>query len=190
MPTSRQIARLYSLARNCALSHADVIAELQALYQVDSTKRLSAVQYEQYTTHLVRYSETLCAGHGLPPQAAAPRPGMFASYGHLSEFADSVRTFGRLWPGQMTEDDALVLSLLLDKFRLYRTRDRKLSQRQLDQFVAKVGRFPVAVFRAAGAEYLAKHTRQPEAYFLGICKGMLRDQSALAAQIHGGLQLV
>lgn len=189
MPTGRQIGRLYALGHAAGMDHATVKDELSALYQVSSSKDLTALQYEQYTTHLQRQVDAQAHGRSLPPADAQPRYGMFASAAHLSEFANSVRTFGRAWPGQMTDDDVTLLSILLDKFRLYRTRDRKLSQKQLDDFIDAAAKFPLWVFRAAGEIYLAHYTHKPEKYFLGIMKNVLRDRQREAAARQGDLAL-
>lgn len=189
MPTHRQIARLYALASRCGYNHVQVKTALDSLYGVSSSKDLTPVQYEQFTADLDRELRAQAHGRDLLAEEAVPRAGMFASAAHLVEFADSVRTFGRAWPAQMTEEDVTLLAILLDKFRLYRVRDRKLSQKQVDEFIDAAGKFPLWVFRAAGDIYLAHYTHKPEKYFLGIMKNVVRDRQREAAARQGDLAL-
>lgn len=189
MPTPRQISRLYALASRCGYNHVQVKTALHSLYGVSSSKDLTAMQYEQFTADLERELHAAAIGRDLPPAEAEPRYGMFASAAHLAEFANSVHTFGRAWAGQMTDDDVTLLSILLDKFRLYRTRDRKLSQKQVDDFIDAAGKFPLWVFRAAGEIYLSHYTHKPERYFLGIMKNVVRDRQREAAARQGDLAL-
>lgn len=190
MPTARQIGRLYALASRCGYNHDQVIAALQSLYGVGSSKGLSPLQYESFTAELTREVGAQAQGRGLPEADAQPRYGMFASAAHLTEFATSVRTFGRAWGGQMTDEDVTLLAILLDKFRLYRTRDRRVSQKQLDDFIDTAGQFPLWVFRAAGEIYLGHYTNKPEKYFIGILKNVVRDQQREAAARQGDLALI
>ena len=80
MPTDRQISRLYALARNAGLSHADVTDELQSRYGVSSSRRLSPGQYEAYTADLIRRHA---------PVEGLYREGMYAAGDHLREFAEA-----------------------------------------------------------------------------------------------------
>jgi hypothetical protein len=189
MPTGRQIGRLYSLGHALGMDHDTVKQELQVLYGLSSSKDLSPIQYEEYTTHLQRQINAAATDRQLPPDEAEPRYGMYASAAHLAEFANSVQTFGRAWAGQMADEDVVLLSILLDKFRLYRVRDRKLSQKQVDDFVDAAAKFPLWVFRAAGEIYLGHYTHKPEKYFLGIMKNVIRDRQREAAARQGDLAL-
>lgn len=183
MPTDRQIARLYTLASRAGLTHAAVKSELDTRYGAASSRDLQDFQYEQYCTDLTRRHR---------PTEGTYRAGAYASLAHLHEYAQSLVAFGKLWRREATEQDGKILAVVLDDFRNYRVRDARLSQRQLDTIVAKLAAFPLEIFRRAAAEWLAKHRDMNEKYFLGIMKGMTKDDArhqARAAQ-PGGLQRV
>lgn len=190
MPTSRQIGRLYSLGRALGLDHDATRALLTERYHVASSKNLSTYQYEEFTRDLQRQVHAAAVGRGLAPEDAQPRFGSYSSFDQLAAYAESVLTTGRAWPGQMTLTDAELLALLLDKFRLYRSRDRRLSQKQLDDFVADAGRYQPWVFRSAAEIYLGGHTDKPEKYFLGICQHVVADRNRELAAQQRDLQLV
>jgi hypothetical protein len=189
-PTARQIGRLYNLARLCALDHDATKALLQEQYQVASSKDLTMYQYEAFTAELQRHADTIARGRQLPPAAAHPRDGMYASAEHLREFAQGVKDFRRAWADDLTDDDVTVLAVILDKFRLYRSRDRKLSQAQLDEFLTSAGKFQLWVFRRACEIYLSSYTTKPERYFLGIMKNVVRDRNRELAAAQRDLLLV
>jgi hypothetical protein len=181
-PNQRQIKRLYALSHAAGLTHAQVKAELLDRYGITSSKALRDFQYEDYCTDLIRRAR---------PEPGAYRDGAYASAPHLREYAFAAFEFGRLWPGDMEHEDAQALTIILDDFRMHRVRDQKLSQRQLDNFIDHLAGFPVEVFRRAASEWLAKHRTQGEQYFIGIMKGMMRDDAHKArAQQTSSLQLI
>ncbi len=182
MPTDRQISRLYALARNAGLTHADVTDELQARYGVASSRGLSPAQYEAYTADLIRRNT---------PVDGVYRDGAYSAPHHLREFAAGCRQFGRLWPGAMTEGDVTALTILLDDWRRYRARTRALSQRQMDGIVRMLGRYPIVVFRAAAAIWLERYrTGHDEKYFKAICEHLQRDEASRRAGLQGRLEVV
>jgi hypothetical protein len=181
MPTDRQIARLYALANRAGLSHDQVIAELFDRYEAMSSKSLQGFQYEQYCTDLQR--------RGKSPEGSY-REGAYASADHVREYVESAVQFGRLWRGEMTDQDARALIVVMDDFRRHRTRDRRLSQKQMDAICDKLRAFPLEIFRRAAGEWLAKYRSRGEKYFVGIMKGMMRDDAHQAALSQGTLQLV
>lgn len=182
MPTDRQIARLYALATKAGLSHADTRAELQERYGVASSKDLLPHQYEQVCTDLQRR---------LRPTEGQPRDGAYAAPDHLVEYARGLQQFGTIWRGRMTDDDVRLMTILLNDFRLYRTRDRRMSQRQLDQFIRSLARFDITIFRRASEVWLTHYrTGKNERYFLGICLHIQRDDASRRAGLQTTLELV
>jgi hypothetical protein len=172
MPTDRQIARLYALGNHAGLTHAAVKAELFQLYGVDSSKALAAWQYEAYCTDLQRRQK---------PAAGPVKDNAFSAPADMLEIAASARQFGRLWPGKMTDDDVTLLAHLLNDWRLYRSRDRRLSQRQIDALLIKLSAVPLAVFRRAAAIWLERYRARNEKYFFGICQHVQADADREAA---------
>jgi len=201
MPTDRQIARLYTLAHRCGLGRTDVHEDLQIRYGVPSSKQLTPLQYEAYTTDLTRRCRAVaspppCSGRGARHSEATAggvgdyRESAYTSAEQLRQFADAAIAFGKLWPREANDQDAVALAIILDDFRAHRVRDRKLSQRQLDRFVDLLAGFPLEIFRRAAAEWLAKYRTRGEKYFVGIMTGMMRDDAHQAAAARGTLQLI
>lgn len=182
MPTARQIARLYTLAHACGLTHAQVKAQLQQCYGVDSSKQLTARQYEAVT---LDYERRIKAGtHAAPAAApdeldgALPASGMYTNAAQIRESVDGCLVFQRLWVGEPFEaSDALALSLVIDDCRLYRSRDRKLSQKQVDWIVEQTNKYPLWAFRRAANTWLEKYRGCNERYFIGVLAGVVKDQA-------------
>jgi len=170
MPTNRQIARLYALAGRAGLARPDVHDELQGRYGVASSKLLQPWQYEGYTMDLQRRAR---------PDEGSYRPGMYAAAEDLAEFAQSAVQFGRLWPNEgATDDDALLLTHLLNDWRRYRTRTARLSQKQMDALLDKLNRVGLPVFRQAARIWLERYRTKNEDYFFGVCQHVVADARA------------
>jgi len=167
MPSTRQIARLYTLAHRAGLTRADVHGELEARLGITSSKLLSSSAYEGYTADLLRRSR---------PSAPPYRPGSYASAEDLRDFAAASVRFGLLWLDQgATEDDVALLTHLLNDWRLYRVRTQRLSQKQLDALLSKLNAVPLPVFRAAAAIWLERYRMKNEDYFFGVCQHVQAD---------------
>lgn len=200
MPTPRQIGRLYALAARCGLNHEQALGELNERYAVTSSRQLRDHQYEEYTAGLTRRASSQPARAPQAPPPSSPgaagavpafRAGAYSSADQLLDFANAVRHFGRLWPGRMTPEDSVLLAHLLNDWRLYRIRDRKLSQRQLDNLVDRLRPLDPATFRAAGVIWLEHYrTGKNEKYFFGICQHLEADRASHQAAQQGRLQLV
>ena len=171
MLTRNQIIHLYTTGREAGMDHNQVKAELSAIYGVSTSKDLTYDQYREYARHLSQLR---------PPKAGAQREGKAkagycASHPQLAEFVAALHRFNPLWPGQATAQDLECLVFVLDKFRNYRVRDRRLSHRQVRELVAKIAQFPLWVFRKAYGVYVAGATAKPEEYFIGIMAHTCRD---------------
>ncbi len=171
MPTDRQIARLYALGNHAGLNHAAVIAELADRYGVDSSKDLQPWQYEAYCTDLQRRQR---------PAAGPVKDSAYAAPDDMYQVAVAAKTFGRLWQ-HMTDDDVTLLAHLLNDWRLYRSRDRRLSQRQIDALLVKLAAVPLPVFRRAATVWLERYRNRNEKYFFGICQHVQADLAREAA---------
>ena len=171
MPTDRQIARLYALGNHAGLNHAAVKAELFERYGVDSSKDLLPWQYEAYCTDLQRRQR---------PEAGPVKDNAYSAPADMLEIAASARQFGRLW-AHMNEDDVTLLAHLLNDWRLYRSRDRRLSQRQIDKLLDKLAAVPLPVFRRAATIWLERYRARNEKYFFGICQHVQADLAREAA---------
>ena len=172
MPSRRQINRFWSLARNAGLDHAAVHSELDRLYGLSSSRDLTPSQYEEYTLSLLRRGR---------PEEGLYREGAYSDAESLASYAETAVRFGRLWRDlDSTDDDLQLLILLLNDFRLYRARDRRLSQKQVDAIVERLDRVPLPVFRRAAAVWIEGHRTKNERYFFGICQHIGADVRAAA----------
>jgi hypothetical protein len=190
MLTRNQIIHIYSTAREAGISHDDAKAELCAVYDVTSSRELTYNQYREYIRHLEALkSEQSQAARQAAPQASPegkPAAGYYSSHAQLYEFVQGAREFKRLW--ELTSDqDVACLAFLLDKFRLYRVRDKRLSHHQVHTLVDKIAQFPLNVFRRSYQVYVDGKTAKPEEYFIGImahvCRDARREQDAFTGDL-------
>lgn len=175
MLTRNQIIHLYSTGREAGMTHDEIKQELAACYGVTTSRDLSVAQYREYVTHLQQQKIEQAPRRAVTTDGK-PAQGYLTSYAMLQEYVAGALQFGRLWPGQVTSEDAECLAFLLDKFRLYRVRDKRLSRHQVDAMVTKIAQFPLAVFRRSYVAYVDKHQGKPEEYFIGIMAHQCRDE--------------
>ena len=164
-PTQAQIRRLYTLASRAGWKTDQVHAEIRRRYGVESTKELTARQYEQFSAYLegmIRAAERQPKSNA---DAGAHHPKV-----HNTEGVE--RILREEWPAILTEDPALAGNLVeaLDAFRLTRLA-ATMSPRILAAQVQLMRKLPREVLGSTAAIYLERYTTRPERYFFGIARG-------------------
>lgn len=162
-PTQRQIARLYTLAGQAGLSHAEVIAQLRDAYGVESTKRLTLPQYEEFVAWIKGRIGARVSGDARHP----------AREGQIWQRAQVARMLDIEWPG-LDGDLRDRLTDVLDDFRLYRSTGR-ISASVLRQTIQRIARFGPELVGQACDIWLSRYRERDERYFAGICRSLKRQ---------------
>jgi len=164
-PTQPQIRRLYTLASRAGWRSEQVHTEIRRRYGVESTKQLTARQYEQFSAFL----EGMIRAAERQPKSNADAGGHHPKV-HNTEGVE--RILREEWPAILIEDPALAGNLVeaLDAFRLTRFA-ATISPRVLTAQVQLMRKLPREVLASTAAIYLERYTTRPERYFFGIARG-------------------
>ena len=172
MPTQPQIARLYALASRVGLSHQEVLAELARRYGLQSSKDLTAHQYEAFTHDLSRFK----AAQSDVDIAPATATGRITSVGGFLMALAELSVAG-YWFLAATDTDDATAAELLECFRKYRPSHSSLSPMQVKRIVSAWQQPPynLVAWREAAGRYLSQHRDKDERYFLGILKRVAHE---------------
>jgi hypothetical protein len=174
MITPGQRKRLWALASKAGLDEGEVYQAIAERYGLLHTTALSTRQYEEFCRDLTDWA----ASRDEPD--ITPRKGDYLSCkGHLLMAVRQLADAGEFIPGASESDVALAVDLL-DVIRKYRRSSRRISARQLSQFVGAWRRYPLPAWREAASRMLTQHTDKDEDYFVGILRNVARELRAAA----------
>jgi len=170
-PTQRQIARLYTLAGQAGLGHDEVIGQLRAAYGIETTKRLTLLQYEEFCLWIQGRIGARRIGDGKAP----------AREGQLWRRAQVANLLDQEWigPPPLAADLRDRLIDVLDDFRLYRSTGR-IGTSILRATIQQIGRHRIEIVAEACEIWLGHYRERNEQYFAGILRRLKRENKGKA----------